>query len=51
MAHSTVKVYLSAVRQLHIAEGFPDPGRAGMAKLSWVLRLHNLDSQNLQGSL
>ena len=38
IAHSSIKVYLSAVRQLHIARGLPDPGRRSMAKLSQVLR-------------
>jgi len=38
IAHSTIKVYLSATRQLHIAKGLPDPGRGNMAKLSQVLR-------------
>ena len=38
IAHSTVKVYLSATHQLHIEKGLPDPGIENMAKLSQVLR-------------
>lgn len=38
IAHSTMRVYLSATRQLHIAKGLPDPGIENMAKLSQVLR-------------
>ena len=38
MVHSTIKVYLSALRQFHIAEGLRDPGRWNMAKLSQVWR-------------
>ena len=39
MAHSTIRLYLSAIQQLHIAKGLPDPGRGNnMARLSQVLR-------------
>lgn len=36
--HSSIKAYLSAVRQLHIEEGYPDPKLADMSKLQQVLR-------------
>ena len=38
IANTSIKVYLSAVCQLHIAGGLPDPGQQNMAKLSQVLR-------------
>ena len=38
MVHSTIKVYLSALHQFHIAEGLPDPGGQNVAKLSQVWR-------------
>jgi len=38
IAHSTIKVYLSATRQLQIEKGLPDPKMQNMAKLSQVLR-------------
>ena len=38
IAHSTVKVYLSATRQLHIAKGLPEPRTEKMPRLSQVLK-------------
>ena len=38
IAHSTIKVYLSATRQLHIAKGLPEPRMKKMPRLSQVLR-------------
>ena len=38
LSHSTIKCYLAAVRHLHIAEGFGDPGISGMARLEQVLK-------------
>ena len=38
IAHSTLKVYLSVIRQLQIEKGLPDPKMQNMAKLSQVLR-------------
>ena len=38
IAHSTIKVYLSATRQLHIAQGLPEPRMEKMPRLSQVLR-------------
>ena len=35
---STIKVYLSATRQLHIAQGLPEPRMEKMPRLSQVLR-------------
>jgi len=35
---STIKCYLSAIRQLHIAQGAGDPGIGNMAKLEQVLK-------------
>ena len=35
---STIKVYLSGVRQLHVREGRPSPPTTGMARLMQVLR-------------
>ena len=35
---STIKVYLSGVRQLHVREGRPPPPTTGMARLMQVLR-------------
>ena len=44
IAHSTVKVYLSATRQLHIAKGLPEPRMEKMPRLSQVLKgIQNLD--------
>ena len=38
IAHSTIKVYLSATRQLHIAKGLPEPRMEKMPRLSQVLK-------------
>ena len=38
IAHSTIKVYLSATRQLHIAKGLLEPRMEKMPRLSQVLR-------------
>ena len=38
IAHSTIKAYLSATRQLHIAQGLPEPRMEKMPRLSQVLR-------------
>ena len=38
LCHNTNKCYLSAVRHLHIAEGFGDPHISSMARLEQVLR-------------
>ena len=38
LAHSTIKTYLSGVRQAQIAMGFPDPGIQSMPRLRQVLR-------------
>ena len=38
IAHSTIKVYLSATRQLHITKGLPEPRMEKMPRLSQVLR-------------
>ena len=38
ISSGTIKVYLSAVRQLHIREGKPPPPTADMARLNQVLR-------------
>lgn len=38
LCHNTIKCYLSAVRHLHIAEGWGDPGISKMARLEQVLR-------------
>ena len=37
-AHSSIKCYLAAVRQLHITEGWNDPEMGQMARLVQVLR-------------
>lgn len=36
--HSTIKVYLSAVRHLHIENHMPDPHMGGMARLEQVVK-------------
>ena len=36
--HGTIKCYLAAIRHLHIAEGFGDPGICSMARLEQVLK-------------
>ena len=36
--HSTIKVYLSAVRHLHIENHMPDPNVGGMARLEQVVK-------------
>ena len=38
LAHSTIKSYLSAVRQLQIAEGLPDPFLASMPRLEQEIK-------------
>ena len=38
LCHSTIKCYLSAIRHLHIAEGYGDPGISHMARLEQVLK-------------
>ena len=38
LCHSTIKCYLSAVRQMHVAEGYGDPRMSSMARLEQVLR-------------
>ena len=38
IAHNTIKVYISATRQLQISKGLPDPRVEGMAKLAQVLK-------------
>ena len=38
LVHSTIKGYLSAIRHLQIATGWPDPGISSMPKLEGVLR-------------
>ena len=37
VSSATIKVYLAAVRQLHISQGLPAPPTGEMAKLSQVL--------------
>ena len=37
LCHSTIKCYLSAVRQMHVAEGYGDPRMSSMARLEQVL--------------
>ena len=37
LCHSTIKCYLSAVRQMHVAEGYGDP-RMSMVRLEQVLK-------------
>ena len=37
ICHRTIKVYLSAIRHMHIAEGLPDPFIATMPKLHYVV--------------
>ena len=36
--HSTIKCYLSAVRQMHVAEGYGDSRMSSMARLEQVLK-------------
>ena len=38
LCHSTIKCYLSAVRQMHVAEGYGDPRMSSMARLEQVLK-------------
>ena len=38
IAHKTIKIYLSAVHQLYIEKGLPEPRMEKMSKLSHVLR-------------
>ena len=38
LCHSTIKCYLSAVRQMHVAEGYGDPRMSSMAHLERVLK-------------
>ena len=38
LCHSTIKCYLSAVRQMHVAEGYGDPSMSSMAHLEQVLK-------------
>jgi len=38
LKHRTMKVYLSAVRHLHIAEGAPDPFQSPLGRLQYVLQ-------------
>lgn len=38
LAHATIRTYLSGVRQIQIAYGFPDPHLAAMPRLQQVLR-------------
>ena len=38
LCHSSIKCYLSAIRHLHIAEGYGDPGISSMAHLEQVLK-------------
>jgi len=38
LCHSTLKCYLSAIRHLHVQEGYGDPRISGMARLEQVLR-------------
>ena len=38
LTHSTIKGYLSAIRHLQIASGFPDPCISSMAKLDGVVK-------------
>ena len=38
LCHSSIKTYLSSLRQLHIANSFPDPKIGDMPKLEQVLR-------------
>ena len=36
LCHSTIKCYLSAVCQMHVAEGYGDPCMSSMARLEQV---------------
>ena len=38
LCHSTIKCYLSAARQMHVAEGYGDPCMSSMARLEQVLK-------------
>ena len=38
LCHSTIKCYLSAVRQMHVVEGYGDPSMSSMARLEQVLK-------------
>lgn len=38
LCHSTIKCYLSAIRHLHVAEGYGDPNICNMARLEQVLK-------------
>ena len=38
LAHSTIKGYLSAIRHLQRASGFPDPATSNIPKLEWVIK-------------
>ena len=38
LCHSTIKCYLSAVCQMHVAEGYGDPHMNSMARLEQVLK-------------
>jgi len=49
LRHASIKVYLSAVRSLHIDHGFPDPLKNCLqlqCVLSWVKRLQGAKSYN-----
>ena len=38
LCHNTIKCYLSAVRQMHVAEGYGDPCMSSMARLEQELK-------------
>lgn len=38
LCYSTIKCYLSAIRHLHVAEGYGDPKISDMARLEQVLK-------------
>ena len=38
LCHSTIKCYLSAVHQMHVAKGYGDPRMSSMARLEQVLK-------------
>ena len=49
--HSTIKCYLSAVRQMHVAEGYGDPCMSSMARLEQVLKgIKSLQARSLPPS-
>jgi len=51
LRHKTIKVYLSAVRHLHIAEGEGDPFAPSLHRLQYILRgIKRCEAESNRGS-